>query len=152
MNELINKKEKWELLYEHIINMNYGDIILHNEIASIIQEKYDSQKYNSIITKTKKKLLESSKTIKSVHGQGYVVVNPDDYTDLSLKHIKSGSKQIKKGYEILQYAPINHMSKDGLQAYRHIADRAMSLNAMIMGGCIELKLLNKKSKLLPVNS
>lgn len=148
MNELVNKKEKWEALYNYIVKMEYGSMILHNEIELIINESHDSLRYNSIITKIKKKLVESCKAIKSVRGQGYTVVNPDDYTDMSLKHIKSGFKQIDKGYKILQNAPVNQMSKEGLQRHRHVADRAMSLQAMVAGGCTELKLLNKKSKLL----
>lgn len=152
MNELINKKQKWELLYDYIIGLNYDDTVLHTEISRIIKEDFGSPKYYSIINKTKKKLLEAGKTIKSVQGQGYTIVNPDDYTDLSLKHIKSGFKQIDKGYKVLQYAPVSYMSKEGLQRHRHVADRAMAFQAMVAGGCTELKLLNKKqSKLLPVN-
>lgn len=150
MNKLLNNQEKWLILYNHIVGLNYGDTILHNEISNIIQEDLNSSKYYSIINKTKKQLLKVGKTIKSILGQGYIVVKPDDYTDLSLKHIKSGFNQITKGYEVLQYAPVNQMSKEGLQNYRRVADRAMTLNAMVAGGCTELKMLNKKqSKILP---
>lgn len=155
MNELVKKEEKWKLLYDHILKMNYGETLLHKEIEKIIKESKDinTAKYFSIITKTKKELLKISKTIKSVTGQGYTIVNPDDYTDLSLKHIKSGFKQVDKGYNILQFAPVNQMSKEGLQRHRHVSDRAMSLQAMVAGGCTELKLLNKKpSKMLSLNN
>lgn len=149
MNELINNQEKWLLLYNHIIPLNYDDTIYHDEISKIIEETTSSSKYYSIINKTKKELLKAGKTIKAIPGQGYTIVNPDDYTDLSLKHIKSGFKQIDKGYEVLQYAPTQHMSQEGLQTYRRVSDRAMSLRAMVAGGCTELKLLNKKkSKLM----
>jgi len=154
MNELIKKEEKWKLLYDRILLMQYGETLLHKEIETIIQENknINESKYFSIIAKTKRELLKVSKTIKSVTGQGYQVVNPDDYTDLSLKHIKSGFKQVDKGYNILQFAPVNQMSKEGLQRHRHVSDRAMSLQAMMAGGCTELKLLNKKqSKLLPLS-
>jgi hypothetical protein len=153
MNELVNNQEKWSLLYNHIINLSYGDTIFHNEISNIIEEDIGSTKYYSIINKTKKKLLEAGKTVKPVIGQGYIIINPDNYVDLSLGHIKRGFKQIDKGYEILQFAPVNNMSKEGLQTYRHVSDRAMSLQAMVAGGCTELKMLNKKqSKLLPINN
>ena len=148
MNELINKKEKWELLYEYIVVMDYNTTILHDEIEEIIQETQNTSKYYSIISKAKKKLLEMGKLIKSVTGQGYTVITPDDYTDMSLKHIKSGFNQIDKGYQVLQYAPVNNMTREGLESYRHVADKAKSFHAMIAGGCTELKLLNKKTKLL----
>jgi len=153
MNELVNKKEKWELLFEYIIKMDYATTILHSEIEEVIKESQNTPKYYSIIGKTKKKLLEASKTIKSLAGQGYSIVNPDEYTDISLKHIKSGFNKIDKGYQVLQYAPVNEMSKEGLEAFRHVSDRAKTLHAMIAGGCTELKLLNKKkSKLVLSNS
>ena len=148
MNELINKKEKWEVLFEAITSMNYDDIILHSQIESIIKEEYGTNIYRSIIAKTKKKLLESSKTITSIQGQGYRIINPDEYTDQSLSHIKRGFNQIDKGYKVLQYAPVDDMSEEGLKAHRHVSDKAKSFHAMIAGGCSELKLLNKKSKLM----
>lgn len=148
MNELINnKKEKWEVLYEFVNQQDYGTTILHSDIEKIIEESHESTKYMSIITKTKKKLIESSKCLKSLHGQGYTVIQPDEYTDLSLRHIKRGSRQIGTGYKILQYAPVNQMSQEGLSIYRHVSDRALSLQAKIIGGCTELKLLSKKSRI-----
>jgi len=152
MNELINKQEKWSLLYNHIISLNYGDTIFHNEISGIIEESKTSTKYYSIINKAKKELLKIGKTIKAIQGQGYTIVNPDDYTDLSLKHIKSGFNQIDKGYKVLTYAPVNHMSKEGLQVFRHVSDRARSLQAMVAGGCTELKLLNNKQSKLAITN
>lgn len=152
MNDLIDKKEKWELLYDYIVLMEYEDTILHNEIEIIIEENRESKKYYSIIGKAKKKLLEMGKMIKSVTGQGYTIINPDEYTDLSLKHIKTGFNQIDKGHQILQYAPINNMTREGLESYRHVSDRAKTLHAMLAGGCAELKLLNKKKSKLLTNS
>lgn len=147
MINLINGKEKWGLLYDFIMGLDYGNTITHNEISEIIQESPKSPKYYSIITKVKKELLKEGKTVKSISGHGYFVINPDEYTDLSLDHMKKGFNQVDKGYQVLQYAPTSQMSEEGLQRHRHISDKAQSLKAMVAGGCVELKLLNRKSRL-----
>ena len=151
MSELINNKKKEEILYDYIIKLNYGDTILHQDIEEIIQEKHDSKKYHSIIQKAKRKLLESSKGLENVKGIGYRVIHPDNYTDLSLKYIKSGYRRIDNGFKVLQYAPVNEMSKEGFERYRHIRDSANRLHAMVAGGCTEIKMLSKNSKLLPTS-
>ena len=151
MGELINNKKKEEILYDYIIKLNYGDTILHQDIESIIQENHDSKKYQSIIQKAKKKLLESSKGLENIKGVGYRVIYPDDYTDLSLKYVKSGYKRIDTGFKVLQHAPVNDMSKEGFERYRHIKDSVNRLHAMVAGGCTEIKMLSKNSKLLPTS-
>jgi len=151
MSELINNKKKEEILYDYIINLNYGDTVLHQDIEEIIQENHDSKKYHSIIQKAKRKLLESSKGLENVKGIGYRVIHPDNYTDLSLKYIKSGYRRIDNGFKVLQYAPVNDMSKEGFERYRHIRDSANRLHAMVAGGCTEIKMLSKNSKLLPTS-
>jgi len=151
MSELINNKKKEEILYDYIIKLNYGDTILHQDIESIIQEKHDSKKYQSIIQKAKRKLLESSKGLENVKGIGYRVIYPDNYTDLSLKYIKSGYRKIDNGFKVLQHAPVNDMSKEGFERYRHVRDSANRLHAMVAGGCTEIKMLSKNSKLLPTS-
>ena len=57
MNEVIGNKKKSEILAEKINELNYGDVITHQQIASIIEEDYPSNRYASTIAKAKKLLL-----------------------------------------------------------------------------------------------
>ena len=54
MNEIIENRKKSEILAERINELNYGDVITHQQIASIIEEDYPSNKYASTIAKAKK--------------------------------------------------------------------------------------------------
>ena len=64
MNEVIENKKKSEVLAEKIIELNYGDVLTHEQIASLIKEDYPSNKYTSTIAKAKKILLKKyNKTI-----------------------------------------------------------------------------------------
>ena len=81
MNEIIDNRKKSEILAEKINELNYGDVISHEQIASLIEEDYPSNKYTSTIAKAKKLLLKKySKTIENIVGDGYRLVNPDAFS------------------------------------------------------------------------
>lgn len=145
MNEIIENRKKSEVLAEKMNELNYGDVITHQQIVSIIEEDYPSNKYTSTITKAKKILLKKyNKTIENIHGDGYRVVNPDDFVGQSLKHYKRGFNEMGKGYEVLEYAPTKDMSKEGLSTYRRMHDRAITLQAAMKGASVELRTLGQK--------
>lgn len=145
MNEVKGKK-KSEILAEKISGMNYGDDILHSEIAAIIQEPYHSQRFNSIVQQSKKILLtEYSKNLESVRGVGYRISYPDDFTNASQKYVKRGVNAIRKSEKILTHAPVKDMSEEGRTTYRRVHDRVVILNAAIQGASVEVKMLSKKA-------
>ena len=145
MNEVIENKKKSEILAEKINEMNYGDVITHKQIASIIEEDYPSNKYSTTIAKTKKILLKKyNKTIENIVGDGYRIVSPGDFVQQSLKHYKRGFVEMGKGYEMLTYAPTKDMSKEDLNTYRRVHDRAITLAAAMKGAAVELRTLGEK--------
>lgn len=148
MNELIERKEKWEVLYAYILTLNYGDIISHKDIAKIINEPYKSRKYQSVVDKTKWKLLEANKTIKNIVGQGYKVLEPDEYTDYSLKFMQQGLVDISKSDKIQRFAPVNQMSLQQRMVHNQVSDRTAILKAHMSGATIEVKMLAKNPSAL----
>lgn len=148
MNELIKNeknKTKSEALAEKINELNYGDVLTHKQIASLIEEDYPSNKYTSTIAKAKKLLLKKyNKTLENIVGDGYRITSPDDFVQQSLKHYKRGFNEMGKGYEVLEYAPIEDMTKEGLVTYRRVHDRAITLQAAMKGASVELKTLGQK--------
>lgn len=145
MNEIIENKKKSEVLAEKINGLNYGDVITHQQIALLIEEEYPSGRYNSTITKVKKILLKKyNKSIENIHGDGYRVVNPDDFVNQSLKHYKRGFNEMQKGYDTLEYAPTKDMTKEGRDTYRRVHDRAITLAAAMKGASVELRTLGQK--------
>jgi DNA-binding winged helix-turn-helix (wHTH) protein len=145
MNEIIENRKKSEVLAEKINELNYGDVITHQQIASIIEEDYPSNKYTSTIAKARKLLLKKyNKTIENITGDGYRLVNPDDFVQQSLKHYKRGFTEMQKGYDTLTYAPTKDMTKEGREAYRRVHDRAITLAATMKGASVELRTLGQK--------
>lgn len=148
MNELIKNeknKTKSEALAEKINELNYGDVLTHKQIASLIEEDYPSNKYTSTIAKAKKLLLKKyNKTLECVIGDGYRITSPDDFVQQSLKHYKRGFNEMGKGYEVLEYAPTKDMTKEGRDTYRRVHDRAVILQASMKGASVELRTLGEK--------
>lgn len=152
MNEIIENKKKCEILAERINSLFYGDIISHKQIAMLIKEEYPSARYFSTIQKTKKILLKKyNKIIENISGDGYRVVNPDDFVEKSLKCYKRGFNSMKKGSDILVNSPTKDMTPEGREAHRRVTDRVIVLNASIMGATVELKELSKKSHPMDVS-
>lgn len=145
MNEIIKNRKKSEILSEKLNEMNYGDFISHEQIAELIEEDYPSNKYTSTIAKARKILLKKyNKTLENVVGDGYRVINPDDFVQQSLKHYKRGFNEMKKGFDTLEYAPTKDMTKEGRDTYRRVHDRAITLEAAMKGTAVELRTLSQK--------
>lgn len=144
MNEILKNKVKSEILAEKIKELHYGDIITHSQIALVIEEEYSSNRYRATIAKAKKLLLKDGICLESIIGDGYRIIEPDDFVTHSLKHYKRGFTEMKKGYDTLAYAPTRNMTPEGLDAYRRVHDRAITLTAAMKGVSVELKALGKK--------
>lgn len=152
MNKLVNNKKKSEILAEKILHLGYGEVLLHQEIEEIIQEKYKSQTYNTIIQQCKKILLKNQRAIESVKGQGYRVVEPDKFVDLSLSHYKKGFKEFQRGTDTLQSAPVKDMTDEGRRIHNRVSDRAALLQANLNGTAVELKCLATRERTVNVLS
>lgn len=150
MNEILNNMKKSEVLALDIQKMKYGDVITHQDISNIIQEEYPSNKYTSTIAKTRKILLKQGLILENIIGDGYRIVEPDNFVNSSLKHYKRGFNEMQKGYETLEYAPTKHMSQEGRDTYRRVHDRAITLAAAMKGASVELKTLGQKKHPLAV--
>lgn len=144
MNEVLKNKKKSEVLAEKICTLNYGDILFHYQIAEIINESYPSNRYTSTIAKARKILLKKGIVLENIIGDGYRVLEPDNFVDQSLKHYKRGFNEMQKGYDTLEHAPTKGMTKEGLEAYRRVHDRAITINAAMKGVAVELKTLGEK--------
>lgn len=144
MNEVLNNKKKSEILAKKIQTLHYGDIITHRQIADSINENYPSNKYTTIISKTRKILKKHGIFLESIVGDGYRIVEPDNVVNQSLKHYKRGFHEMQKGYETLEYAPTKDMTPEGRDTYRRVHDRAITLTAAMKGASVELKTLGER--------
>ena len=145
MNEVLQNKKKSEVLAEKIKTLHYGDIITHEQIAKAIDEEYPSGKYSSTIAKAKKLLLQDGICLENIIGDGYRVVEPDNFVDQSLKHYKRGFNEMQKGFDTLENAPTKNMTPEGRETFRRVHDRAVTLAASMKGVSVELKTLGKKN-------
>ena len=144
MNEVLNNKKRAEVLAEKLRELNYGDIIKHGQIASIIEVEYKSNAYKSTIAKARKILLKEGRCLENIIGDGYRIIAPGAFVTHSLKHYKRGFNEMQKGYDTLNYAPTKDMTPEELDTYRRVHDRSITLAATMKGASVELKTLGEK--------
>lgn len=153
MTGIIKNKKKWEILAESLSNIPYGDVVKHEQISDIIGEKYGSSNYNMIVHQAKKLLLREYKiSFESIRGIGYRRIKADDFTKQAIDHFRRGANDFRKGAETLEFSPVNDMSEEGRAEYRHISDRTRQLEAALIGGLTEVRVLReKRHPFLPEN-
>ena len=141
--KVFDKKRKSEILAEYFVSIGYEDkIVKHKDISDVIGESYGTNKYRTIIAQTKTVLQRQyNRHIESVRSEGYRVIKPDDTVKASLSHYKRGFKEMQKGQDILTHAPIQDMSQEGREVFNRTYDRAVRLNAAMLGGVTELNAL-----------
>lgn len=145
MEKLVENKRQYERVCDVVSAMQYGDTITHRQLSEAIGEKVGTTKYYSIIQKARRILLSDYKIcLESVREIGYRKVIPDDFVKLSINEYKYGFKRIQNGEKILVHAPVNDMSEQGREEYRHVHDRAVQLKAVLGAGVVELKLLSSR--------
>mgnify|MGYP004675778869 CR=1 FL=1 len=152
MNEILNNKKRSEVLAEKLMEMNYGDIIKHEQIAEVINVNYPSNAYTTTIAKVRKILLKKGRCLENIVGDGYRILQPDSFVQHSLKHYKRGFNEMKKGYETLINAPTKNMTTEGRNIYRRVYDRAITLDAAMKGASVELKMLGKRNHPMEVDN
>ena len=129
-----------------IIGMEYGDVIMHSEIAEMIGADYRTKGYYTAMRKIHKICLENSKFLESVHKIGYRIVIPDDYSKNARNQIEKGVKRIIVAEAIMAYAPLDEMSVIARQRHLEQADHIRRLSAYMTAGSVEVNLLSKPAK------
>lgn len=140
------KLEIIENVVNEVVKKDYNEIISHIDLSILLNVDYKSKEYFSYMTKIKKVLLEKGKALESVHGVGYRIANPDNYSAMAINQYRLGFNRLKKGEKILTYAPIKEMTEEGFNTFRQVSDKAQQLHAALAGGVVELKLLNRKKE------
>ena len=145
------KVGKDEVLAAFIMEREFGDIIYHQEISRTIEERYGTQKYTTIVTAAKKRLMDSGYMVKNIRKTGYQIVEPDDYPERAVNEIRAGARRISKGSKIMRHAPVAHMSVNGRITYNRVNDRIQILEAAVSGAKVEVHMLSKKSHPLAID-
>ena len=142
----MNRRDKINAAVNLVLSREYGDIITHQEFVAVMMERGVTSSYRDAISAAMKKCVECGKMIESVHGIGYRIVRPDDYTGQSLKYIASGAKKIDHGAKILSHAPVSAMSREGLEAHNKVSDRMVILQSSLAGARVEMRMLGEKRR------
>ena len=142
----MNRQERIKAAVELINSKEYNDTISHGELLAAMHETGITTAYRDAVHAAMRKCMDCGKMIESIHGFGYRVVNPDEYTEQSVKCIVSGARRIDRGVRILQHAPVREMSAAGLENYNRVSDRVRILQASVSGAKVEIQMLTAERK------
>ena len=140
----MTKQERIKTVVDYIANLPYGEIITHDKLAYIADVKQKSQDYRDIMFRAAKRLIDHGHIIKNIRGVGYQVIDPDDYSALSVKHAVRGAKLIDKGVKVMRNAPVSDMTQEGRTRYNAVNDRLTILQAAVTGAKVEITMLESK--------
>lgn len=131
---------------EVFANKQYGETVTHGELAAAASLKWRDKEYRYLMSAVSKKMLETGRMIESVHGVGYRLVEPDKYSTKSVDCVLSAGRKLDKGVKILDNAPVNNMTQNGVQRYNNVRDRMTILQAHVSGAKVEINMLDGKRK------
>lgn len=155
MEQITQSKRPQEILAEKFSSLNYGEVITHEAIGNVIgyDRKKNPHKYNQKVQSAKEILLYTyGKKLENIKNVGYRLVEPGNYVSSAFGHYKRGFKEIKKGKDTLDLAPVNDMTDDERATYTRVHDRSIILHASMEGAMCELKTLGTKTHPFLVNA
>lgn len=107
--------ERAHLLVNHVINeMEYGEIITHQRVSTIVGVEELFHDYYKIIKAAKIQLIPCGKVIESKRGKGYKVVEPDDYSRYANDMFLQGEQLINRAKDVTMFAPKELMSEEAI--------------------------------------
>lgn len=142
----MTKSESVKHVVQYLASAEYGDTITHNRLAEIAGVREGSEAYRNIMARVQKKMLDHGHAVENVRGVGYRVLDPDDYSGVSVRLAVSGARRIDRGVKVLRNAPLQDMSADGRARYNTVNDRMMILQAAVTGAKVEITMLESKRK------
>jgi hypothetical protein len=148
-------KRKEELsLSERIINYvreeEYGIVISHDTMELVIGVPR-STSYYFAVSKANKALLRQSKMLKNIPGQGYVILDANDYSAHSVTVFHKGYKTIKHAKKILDNAPMKLMSQEAVTKHNLTLDRVNLHLSNLKPGVAVLNNIQKKELIVTSN-
>lgn len=145
----MERKNTIDRLVKAIEERQYGDVLTFAEIGAIIDQKYGTVTYGTILQAARKRLIEAGHMIVNVRGVGYKVCYPDGYTGEGVRYMRQGARKIDRGSKIISHAPVKDMSPEAREAHNRVNDRMITLQAAMAGASVEIHMLeSRKNPLL----
>ena len=140
----MNRKEKIMALVEKVSDMDYGSVITYAEIGDLIKDRRGTSSFSDVVQTARRELINVGHMIENVRDVGYMVVQPDNYTNCGARLVKAGALRIDRGVRIMQHAPVSKMSVPALEAHNRAYDSMMNLQAAMSGATVQIHMLAKQ--------
>lgn len=120
---IVNGRTIHEQVVDMVVTLEYGDIVTHDRLASLIGERRGSRKYNTILTKVSKVLITRQKALENIRNVGYRVTRPENYVDLALSQIKRGRNSLEKAQTLIACTPVDELTPEQVEIHSEVSNR-----------------------------
>ena len=126
-------KQKISEAIEYILEKNYGDTLLHNDIAKIlgynIDDEVEEKKYKTMMGRIKNILLQYGYVLKSLNGIGFYILKPTQVSQHCYRtYVKRAGRMYDKSEFVLEHIVKTDMSDDRKEEIQNM----MAMNKLLI--------------------
>ena len=126
-------KQKISEVVEFILDKNYGETLLHNELSHMLGYNIDleveEKKYKSMMGRIKNILLQYGYVLKSINGIGFYILKPTQVSQHCYRtYVKRAGRMYDKSEYILEHIEQLNMSDDRKEEIQNM----MAMNKQII--------------------
>ena len=127
---IVNHKKPFELLVDYVVaNPQYGALITHQDISSVMNVAYGTRDYSYAVSKANIALTKQQLRLKSVKGIGYRILHHNEYGSESASLCLQASKKIEKAKFINDCVDVSQLNRQEKQSHNKLKNE---LNNSIM--------------------
>jgi transcriptional antiterminator len=118
---IANHKKPFELLVDYIVaNPQYGALITHQDISSVMHLAYGTREYSYAVSKANVALTKQQLRLKSVKGIGYRILHHNEYGNESASLCLQASKKIEKAKFINDCVDVSQLNRKEKQSHNKL--------------------------------
>lgn len=96
MFEIKGDRAQWQTIFEHISTMNIGDVIKHDELASLLPDAPEPSIRSAFYRAVQECETDLKRTFTNVRGVGFKMAAANEHERLARGHHKRAKRQLKR--------------------------------------------------------
>jgi hypothetical protein len=112
MFEVKGHQSQWKTIYDNLSKMEVGDIVTHGELAAMLPGVPRASVRPALYRAVREMQVIRSRTLASVRGVGYRMVDANEHEFLAKGRRKSARRQLRKAQQVAAAADRSRLTPD----------------------------------------
>lgn len=122
-----SKRQAFQECIEFILNHNYGQSVLHTDLAQIlkynIEDEKEKKKYKVMVNKIRNALIDKGYVLKSIAGVGYYILKPQHIAGHCFRtYVRSTQRILDKSLYVLEHIDNTELKDDRIEEYNNFKE------------------------------